>query len=98
MRLTFHRLLQKDLRSALSYYDDVAGPQLAGRFYDEFEGLVAAIERNAGRFHVVASSPLRRANFRSFPYHLLFRETASGARVLVLRHHRRHSDYGLERK
>jgi len=98
MRLTFHRLLQKDLRSALSYYDDVAGPQLAGRLYDEFEGLVAAFEENPKRFHGVAGSSLRRANFRSFPYHLLFRETADGARVLVLRHHRRHPDYGLERK
>jgi len=51
MRLTFHRLLQKDLRSALSYYDEVAGPQLAGRLYDEFESLVATIEQNPRRFH-----------------------------------------------
>ena len=66
MRLTFNRLVEKDLRSALSHYDDAVGPHLA-----------------------------RRANFPSFPYHLIFRETADGARVLVLRHHHRHPDYGL---
>jgi plasmid stabilization system protein ParE len=98
MRPTFHRLIQKDLRGALSYYDDAAGPQLARRFYEEFEGLVAAVEKNPTRFHGIAGSPLRRANFPSFPYHLLFRETANGARVLVLRHHRRHPDYGMGRK
>jgi plasmid stabilization system protein ParE len=98
MRLTFHRLIQKDLRSALSYYQDAAGPRLANRFHDEFEGLVAAIEKNPKRFHGLAGVPLRRANFSSFPYHLLFRETADGVRVLVLRHHRRHPDYGLARK
>jgi plasmid stabilization system protein ParE len=98
MRLTFHRLIQKDLRSALSYYQDAAGPQLANRFHDEFEGPVAAIEKNPKRFHVLVGVPFRRANFRSFPYHLLFRETAEGVRVLVLRHHRRHPDYGLGRK
>jgi plasmid stabilization system protein ParE len=98
MRLTFHRLIQKDLRSALSYYEDAAGPQLAKRFYEEFEGLAAAIEQNPRRFHGLPGSPLRRANFRAFPYHLLFRETADGVRILVLRHHRRHPDYAMGRK
>jgi hypothetical protein len=60
--------------------------------------LAAAIEENPKRFHGVAGSPLRRANFRSFPYPLLFEETAGGPRVLVLRHHKRHPDYGLGRK
>ncbi|MGA2864953.1 MAG: type II toxin-antitoxin system RelE/ParE family toxin [Verrucomicrobiota bacterium] len=97
MGLTFHRLIRKDLRSVLAYYEEAVGPELARRFYQEFEELVAAIERNPRRFHLVATM-LRRANFRSFPYHLLFRETEAGPRVLVLRHHRRHPDHGAERQ
>jgi plasmid stabilization system protein ParE len=98
MRLTFNRLVHRDLRGALSHYDDAAGPQLARRFYDEFEDLLAAIQRNPKRFHGLPGSAYRRANFPSFPYHVLFRETADGARVLVLRHHRQHPDYGLGRR
>lgn len=98
MRLTFNRLVRKDLRGALNHYDDAAGPHLARRFYDEFEELLAVVQRNPKRFHGVPGSAYRRANFRSFPYHLIFRETADGARVLVLRHHRRRPDYGLGRE
>jgi hypothetical protein len=29
---------------------------------------------------------------------LLFRETEAGVRILVLRHHRRKPDYGMERQ
>jgi plasmid stabilization system protein ParE len=98
MQLTFNRLVQKDLRGALSHYDNAVGPHLARRFYDEFEELLAAIEMNPKRFHGVPGSAYRRANFHSFPYHLLYRERPDGVRVLVLRHHRRHPDFGLERE
>ena len=98
MRLSFNRLVRKDLRGALSHYDNAVGPHLAQRFYDEFEEVVAVILRNPKRFHGVPGSAYRRANFPSFPYHLLFRETADGVRVLVLRHHRRYPDYGMGRE
>lgn len=96
MRLIFHRLVQKDLRGILNYYEDAAGPVLASRFYKEFEQLVDSISQYPGRFHSV-SPILRRANFRSFPYHLLFHQTESEMRILVLRHHRRQPDYGTQR-
>jgi plasmid stabilization system protein ParE len=98
MRLRFHPLIPKDLRGALSYYEEEAGLEIAIRFQEEFKALSAAIEENPKRFHAVAGSRFRRANFRSFPYHLVFEDTADGARVLVLRHHRRHPDYGLSRE
>ena len=50
MRLTFHRLIQKDLRSALGYYDAAAGPQLVRRFYEEFEGLERRIMKTSRLF------------------------------------------------
>jgi len=98
MRRSFHPLVSRDLRNALSYYEAEAGPGVAGRFQDEFRSLAAAIEENPKRFHGVAGSNLRRANFRSFPYHLLFEETTDRLRIMVLRHHRRHPEYGTGRR
>jgi plasmid stabilization system protein ParE len=78
----------------LSYYEEEAGPEVAGRFETEFRAVAAAIEENPQRFHRVAGSSLRRANFRSFPYHLLFDETPDGPRITVLRH----PDFGMKRE
>ena len=97
MGLSFHRLLTHDLRAVQTYYEEEVGVDLSQRFYREFEALALQIDRNPRRFHQV-SDGLRRANFRSFPYHLLFYEIAGGVRILVLRHHRRSPDYGIERR
>jgi plasmid stabilization system protein ParE len=97
MGLILHRLLQRDLRSVLAYYRDEGGDELARRFHAEFEQLVAEICRHPQRFHSI-SELLRRANFRSFPYHLLYRVTGTDVRILVLRHHRRGPSYGVGRR
>jgi plasmid stabilization system protein ParE len=97
MALIFHRLVQKDLRTALRYYEEESGIVLADRFFAELDSLVAEIERHPKKFHWV-SQELRRANMTRFPYHFLFRESSGGIRVLVLRHHRRHPSYGTTRK
>ena len=38
-----------------------------------------------------------RANLKRFPYHFLFKELPDGIRVMLVRHHRRHPDFGVER-
>jgi len=97
MALIFHRLVQKDLRTVLRYYEEESGVQLADLFFAELDSLVAQIANKPTKFHLV-SSGLRRANMRRFPYHLLFRGSEAGVRVLVLRHHKRHPNYGIDRK
>ena len=97
MPLTFHSLIQRDLRNVLAYYHEEGGPQLSARFNEEFEALIRRIQRNPLRFHLIPEM-LRRANFASFPYHLLFREREGEVRILVLRHHRRKPDYGSQRQ
>jgi plasmid stabilization system protein ParE len=77
MGLIFHRLIKRDLRTVMTHYEEEVGPNLAGRFQREFEQLALRIEENPRRFHF-ASGVLRRANFPSFPYHLLYRETEGG--------------------
>jgi plasmid stabilization system protein ParE len=87
-----------DFRGVLIYYERQAGPHLADRFQHQFEQLIIRIRDNPMSFHPV-SRVLRRANFRGFPYHLLFQiMDPETVHVLVLRHHRRRPDYGTERE
>jgi plasmid stabilization system protein ParE len=90
--------MAQGVRSILAYYETKAGSHLSERFCQEFERVTAQIQSNPQGFHRI-SDDLRRANFRGFPYHLLFRVTDSAeVRILVLRHHRRHPNYGIGRK
>ena len=97
MALIFHRLVQKDLRTVLEYYAEEGGTLLADRFFAELDALVARTVRDPKSFHQVAHG-LRRANMTRFPYHLLFRESVAGVRILVLRHHKRHPRFCSGRK
>jgi toxin ParE1/3/4 len=97
MALIFHRLVQKDVRAVLRYYEEEGGVLLADRFFLELDTLVADVAREPRRFHP-ALHGLRRANMPTFPYHLLFREVSAGVRVLVLRHHKRRPRFGVGRK
>ncbi len=97
MGLIFHRLIKRDLRTAMTHYEEEVGRALAARFQQEFEELALRVEQSPRRFHFV-SDALRRANFPSFPYHLLYRETEKGVKILVLRHHRRRPSFGTLRE
>jgi plasmid stabilization system protein ParE len=96
MDLIFHRLVQHDLRLVLRYYESEGGDLLADRFFAELQALVVQVSQRPASFHP-DKADLRRANLKNFPYHLLFRLRANSIHVLVLRHHRRHPDYGTKR-
>lgn len=81
----------------MAHDEEEVGLDLATRFHREFEELALRIDQNPRRFHFV-SDALRRANFPSFPYHLLYRETQKGVKILVLRHHRRNPSVGTRRQ
>ncbi|MCW1926242.1 type II toxin-antitoxin system RelE/ParE family toxin [Luteolibacter arcticus] len=97
MWFILHPRIQRDLRAALSYYEEEGGPGLADRFFDEAEAVVDALKRNPQGFHFIAEG-LRRASFQSFPYHFVYEEDPIRVRVLVLRHDKRHPAYGLRRR
>jgi len=97
MEVIYHRLIQKDLHVALDYYESEGGPELADRFFDEAEDTVARVLKNPRGFHF-QDRDLRRAQFKVFPYHFLFRDLGYAVRFHVLRHDRRHPSYGLRRK
>lgn len=96
-KIIFHRLIRKDLEGVLSYYERESGPELATRFFETFVDVAEKALNDPRRFHL-AEGVLRRANLPGFPYHFLYREKPFGIRVLVLRHDRRHPDFGLRRR
>ncbi len=95
--MIFHRRLQKDLRSALAFYEEEGGTKLGDRFFAEAEETASAVSDNPTHFHFIAEG-LRRASFPSFPYHFLFEENERVVHFLVLRHDKRHPGFGLQRR
>ncbi len=96
MELVFHRLIQRDLKAALFYYDAEGGEKLGDRFFEEVEASVARIQANPQRYHILAGT-IRRAPLTAFPYHLLYEVDPFRIKVLVLRHDKRHPSFGLNR-
>lgn len=96
MNVQYHPAVEKDILEALKYYDEIS-PILGDEFKKELQHFVALAVTNPGRFHLV-SAKFRRANLRRFPYHFLYREIPDGIRVTLVRHHKRHPDYGVERQ
>jgi len=96
MRLAYHPLVQRDVSGILRHYDGISA-SLGDEFWAELTRLLAVVSANPERFHFSVRG-LRRANMKRFPYHLLFRVKAGAARVVVIRHDKRHPSYGTRRK
>ncbi len=71
---------------------------MGGEFIDEFERQVLQLAARPERWMVIAGD-LRRCLMRRFPYIIYFRRVDSErVRITVVKHQRRHPDYGSERK
>ena len=96
MRVEYHPAVEGDVAEALRRYDAVS-QRLGEEFKAELRRVVAVAAAKPKRFHLIKTG-FHRANLKRFPYHFIFREFADGIRVTLVRHHRRHPDYGLERE
>jgi plasmid stabilization system protein ParE len=97
MRLVFHPRVAADIARIMSYYDEVAGPQLADEFYSELQSFFTKAAK-APETYSIRARDLRRVNLERFPYHFLFRIAQDHVRILVIRHHNRHPSLGLRRR
>jgi len=94
--IRFHPAVQCDANEALRHYDGIS-PGLGDDFWLQVESVCARVEKNPQHFHFDACG-WRRASLARFPYHILFYEEIQGVRVMALRHHRRHPQYGTRRR
>ena len=96
MRVEYHPAVEGELREIQRYYED-RSPGLGAQFIDEFERQVLALAATPGRWMVV-SGDTRRCLMRRFPYIIYFRQLGEEAlRVTVVKHQRRHPEYGQGR-
>ena len=96
MTILRHPKLAEDIHDAAAHYADISERVLSS-FWNELDAVLAAIERNP-RSHHFDSCGLRRASFRKFPYHLLYEVADDTIYLVVLRHDKRHPNYGIDRK
>ena len=96
MRIEYHPAVEAEVAEALKRYDAVS-QHLGEEFNTELRRVIGLAAAKPGRFHVLKPG-FRRANLKRFPYHFIYRELPDGIRVTLVRHHRRHPDYGMERE
>lgn len=96
-RIIYHRLIRRDLQSALDYYEAEGTAKLADRFFADVEATIRSIEQNPLGHHF-SDGGLRRASLSSFPYHILYEAEPETIWIAVLRHDRRHPGFGLRRQ
>ena len=96
MRVEYHPAVEDDVAQALQRYEAVS-QKLGEEFKAELRRLIAVAAAKPGRFHLLKSG-MHRANLRRFPYHFIYLELADGIRVTLVRHHRRHPEFGMERE
>jgi plasmid stabilization system protein ParE len=95
MLVTYHPGAEADLIDAARFYDGRV-PGLGDRFLAEFDAAVATIGKAPERWRVVERD-LRRYTMRRFPYAIYYRVLGEELRILIVKHHRRHPDYGRDR-
>ena len=96
MSVEFHPAVEQDVAEALQRYDAVS-QKLGEEFKVELRRAIAVTAAQPQRFHPIKPG-FHRANLRRFPYHFVYRELADGIRVTLVRHHRRHPNFGMERE
>jgi plasmid stabilization system protein ParE len=96
MQVIRHPKLAEDIREIATHYAEISERVLTA-FWRELDSVLASVERNP-RSHHFDPCGLRRANFRKFPYHLLYEVDDHAIFMVVLRHDRRHPDFGIDRQ
>ncbi len=97
MRVEYHPAIEHELQEIIDYYNRCS-MGLGTEFLDEFERQVLKISSIPKRWTIVDDG-IRRSLLKRFPYVIYFRDIGDNVlRVLVVKHQRRHPDYGRKRK
>jgi len=97
MIIQYHPLVKQDIAEAIDYLD--AHSIFAGqKFEAEIASLIPAMATMPARYSPSRGSPIfRRAKLPTFPYLVIYRIIPNGIRVTVLKHEKRHPNYGMTR-
>jgi plasmid stabilization system protein ParE len=97
MRVEYHPAIEFELQQIIDYYND-RSPGLGTKFLDEFEQQILNIASMPTRW-IIVEDDVRRSLMKRFPYVVYFRAQDNDVlRVTVVKHQRRHPDYGQDRR
>ncbi len=95
MRLTYHPAAEAEVVAAAKFYEQAVNG-LGAQFLDEFDRSVAVILEAPDRWRIIKDDKRRYLMLR-FPYGLYYRLVGDEVRILVVKHHSQHPDYGMGR-
>lgn len=95
MKLIYHPAAEAELVAVARFYEERVG-ELGVEFLDEFEQCVTTIMAAPERWRIVRGDK-RRFLMPRFPYGLYYRVAGDEVRLLVIKHHSQHPDYGMGR-
>jgi len=93
--MVFHKLVQQDVSSALSYYGAYS-ERTEERFWKDLDKAFTRIGRYPADQHFDTSG-LRRVNLEKYPYHVLYDVFQDKPRIWAVRHDKRKSSFGTRR-
>lgn len=97
MKVEYHPLTVSDLNAAVAYYNQQRDG-LGAEFRSEIYSAITRVSANPFQYAIVEQG-IRRCFAHRFPYSVLFRLINDEViRILVIRHHRRHPRFGLDRR
>ena len=97
MIATYSSAAERDVKRALDYYKREAGAKVANDFIARLEAKVATILNNPTSYQIVVKD-FRCSNLDRFPYQIVYRIAGKSLiRIISVRHHKQHPDFGLSR-
>ncbi|MCH7612990.1 MAG: type II toxin-antitoxin system RelE/ParE family toxin [Candidatus Marinimicrobia bacterium] len=97
MRIEYHPAIEHKLREIIRFYNECY-QGLGAEFLDEFERQILRISSNPTQWMVIEED-IRRSLMKRFPFVIYFRAVKNDVlRVTIVKHQRRHPDYGRTRK
>ncbi len=96
MNVVYHPAIEHELRQVIDFYE-ACSKGLGIQFLDEFEKQILSIASMPTRWLIVEAD-IRRSLMKRFPYVIYFRVLNEDLlRVTVVKHQRRHPEYGRKR-
>ena len=97
MKVRYHALARRDVLKILEFYEKEADPQVAVKFFAEFEHCIRRIAKHPGSFPEIRKG-VRRCLLNRFPYQINYALISpSEVKILVVKHQRRNPGFGLDR-
>ena len=97
MKITLSPAAEEDVAEAASFYESTGSSAVAAKFVAEFKRVAHVLLEFPG-----IGSPRTRGrrgfSLSLFPYTIIYRQTADGIAILVVKHDRRRPGYGVGRQ